>query len=538
VVALWAPLAAPARAADPEEAAAIPTPAELEAAGAVIGTIEIVNPDAFDPTDPKEDDWLFRAANALHPVTRAHVIERMLLFHSGEPFRARLLEESERILREQRYLYDAWIEPVRYQDGKVDVRVRTRDVWTLTPGLSFAREGGVNTYRVGIEDSNFLGFGKELTARYGKEIDRTEMLYRYRDPAVLGSRVVLEASYADNSDGYGRLLYAARPFYALDTRWAASGALSEDDRVVSLYDRGEVFAKFDQRTDFVELWGGIGGRSGRGVVARWRYGFTYDDRRFGPDPGGGAIPPEGIPEDRTLAYPWISVQWFQDRFGEVHNFDRLVRTEDLYLGEQFEVRAGWSDPAFGADDRRALGYFDWRRGAVVGGRLFWFAAARTSGRYGDGRTENWITRASARTLLRHAEHWAFVAQGSGEVARRLDPESQILLGGDTGLRGYPVRYARGDRKWLVSLEERLYTDIDLFRLLNVGAAAFVDVGHAWFDDDDAEDLGVLSNVGVGLRLGSSRSSRGAMLHVDFAVAIGAPDDVDDFQIAVSSRESF
>ena len=62
----------------------IPTFAELEAAGAVIGKIYINNQDIFDVDNPKEDGLVYRLANKLHNTTRPGVIRQSLLFNTGE----------------------------------------------------------------------------------------------------------------------------------------------------------------------------------------------------------------------------------------------------------------------------------------------------------------------------------------------------------------------------------------------------------------------------------------------------------------------
>lgn len=521
-------------AADP-----VPEDAVLEAAGAVIGEIEIDAQDIFNLDDPEENHWAFRAANFLHVSTRPAVVRSLLLFRSGDPYVGRLLRESERILRGQRYLYDAWIEPTRYENGRVDVRVRTRDVWTLTPGISFSRAGGENLWRIGIEESNLFGTGKEVTVRREENLDRTQVLYRYRDPGVAGSRVVLHAQYADNSDGYGRLLAVARPFYAQDVRWAVAARAFDDESTVSLYDRGEIFASFAQATRFLDGWYGVGERRPTGTVLRWKLGYTFEEKRFGPDPTGGLPPPDGVPSDRTLAFPWVGLETFQDRFVEVTDLDQIVRTEDLYLGSRLEARLGVSDPAFGAEGPTRL-VFDaaWRGGTPFDGNRYLLGRAAVSGRYGSGLTENLVIGGAGRAFLRHGRRWAFVAEASADVSRRLDPEFQIVLGGDTGLRGYPVRYARGDRRWLITLEERWYADAELLKLLHVGAAIFADLGRAWFESGEPEDLGVLKDVGVGLRLASSRSAQGAMLHVDVAVPLDGEREIRDVQVVIRGRDRF
>ena len=75
--------------------AALPNDSALEAAGARIGTITIKNDQIFDLDDPRENKRLYRVANSWHARTRADVIRAQLLFASGEPYRHRLLEETE-----------------------------------------------------------------------------------------------------------------------------------------------------------------------------------------------------------------------------------------------------------------------------------------------------------------------------------------------------------------------------------------------------------------------------------------------------------
>ena len=140
VMALGAGLAMPV-AAQPL-APAPPSFAELEALQARIGEVRVRTADPFDTANPKEDWTLYRWANALHIQTRASVVEDALLFKSGDRVSVAVIEETERLLRGTRYLYDVQIRPVAYQDGVVDIEVLTRDSWSLIPGVSVSRSGG------------------------------------------------------------------------------------------------------------------------------------------------------------------------------------------------------------------------------------------------------------------------------------------------------------------------------------------------------------------------------------------------------------
>lgn len=109
-----------------EASAPIPSFAELESAEATIGEIRVVTQNIFDTTDPQEDRLLFRWANALHVQTRPGVIRSALLLKSGQKLSLRAIEETERLLRRYRFLYDVQFRPVPYRNGVVDIEVLTR----------------------------------------------------------------------------------------------------------------------------------------------------------------------------------------------------------------------------------------------------------------------------------------------------------------------------------------------------------------------------------------------------------------------------
>ena len=139
--------------------------AALEASGAVIGNITLVRDNVFDLSQPGENSAFYRLANRLHRITQDSVIRSQLLIEPGDPYSARLLEESARILRRNRYLFDAKVTPTSVHDGEVDITVWTRDVWTLMPDVSFSRTGGEDKWRIGAIESNLLGWGTRIKAK-------------------------------------------------------------------------------------------------------------------------------------------------------------------------------------------------------------------------------------------------------------------------------------------------------------------------------------------------------------------------------------
>ncbi len=513
-------------------ASAIPSDQELLAGGAVIGEIYVRTQDIFDPSLEDEDKLLFNVANRLHMTTRPGVVERKLLFARGELYDPRRLHETARYLRSQSYLYDAQIKPVRYRNGRVDILVTTRDVWTLSAGAGLERTGGANTVQVNLEDSNFLGTGRKLEVKYSDDPDRSSQRFRFADTALFGTRAELRLWYSDNSDGHRQIFDLAKPFYALDSRWAAATKLLSDERQQKLYNQGDVVERFRHERTMAEVSGGLSkGLMGR-HARRWLVGYTYDRNRFSADQDSS----DGFELDgRTLSYPWIGFETVEDGYIETRNMDRLGRTEDFNLGTEMRGRLGFSSSAWGGDKDQAIFSFDVRSGWEPAADQTLLVTGRAGGRWGASGYENVSLGGELRYFLRtFGQHRLQIALRV-DAAWNLDPERQLLLGGDNGLRGYPRRFQDGDRRFLLSLEQRFYTNWELFNLIHAGGAVFIDAGRAWYDGR-GDDLGVLKDVGLGLRLSSSRSAKGTMVHLDVAYPLDG--DSDKIQWLVTSRETF
>jgi len=531
----------PALLAQPVPSPPIPSPAELEKSGAVIGAIAIQVNDIFDLKDPKENGRLYRLANKLHRTTRDKVIENQLLFKPGDRFSQRALDESARLLRKNRYLYNAEIRPVRYEDGRVDVVVATRDVWTLNAGVGLGRSGGANTTRVLVQDTNFLGTGKSLSFQRETNVDRTTTHFQYDDKALFGTHGTMSLGYSNNSDGKERFLYLAQPFYSLDSRRAAGLSASSEERVDSLYRLGHVDDRFSHQLDFFEIHGGLSNGLVNGWARRWTAGLTYQHDRFhlAADEPVPSILLGDLPGNRTLAYPWLAFDLVQDRYVEAKNLDQIQRTEDLHLGSQLHLSLGWASTAYGADRNAAVFEGSLNTGFKPAANQTLLFGSGLSGRWGSDGAENLFLSTSARYYWRDfGEHLFFITL-EGAVAHHLDPEVQLLLGGDTGLRGYPLRYQDGDARALLTVEQRFFTNYYPFRLIHIGGAVFFDAGRTWPGADGrAPNFGLLKDAGFGLRLSSSRSGLGNVVHLDVAFPLDGDNSIKRVQYLVRTKASF
>ena len=509
--------------------------------GATIGEVRIHNRPIFDTDKPGQDNALYRLLNWLNVSTWDSALASQLTFSSGDLFRAGDLAESERILRGRNYLTAAWVSPVRVCGDEVDVAVLVRDTWTLFPSAGISRSGGENTSTVGVSDPNFLGSGKSLAISRTRDADRTTTSFSAQDPNLFGSRWQADLGYENRSDGRGRSLSVRRPFFSEEALWSFGVQAAEDRREESLFFGGEKVSRFERDSASAGIWYGMALRTDGVAHSRLLTGYRFNEQRFGRVEG--EVSPEPLPEDRTLSYPWIGFQWQENRFHEAVNLTQLQRVEDVRDGIDFRTEVGYSTEQLGATEDRVVLVNQFSDSLVATNRNFADYQLSQSGHYrlDEHRVENLMATLRGRYFhggVERSTGWYTMLEFT--AARNLTVDRQLTLGGDNGLRGYPRHYQRGNRRFLGTLERRYFPDWYPFSLFRVGGVAFMDVGRAWFDDgrDNGPDEGVLTDLGVGLRLSSSRIEVDRMLHLDFAVPLDGDDSIDGFQVLLRGRTEF
>lgn len=516
---------------------ALPGFAEFEAAGARFGEIRVTAQDIFDLADPKEDKLLFRWANALHVQTRPEVIERALLFKRGDAVSARLVEETERLLRANRYLYDVQIRPVAAHDGVVDVEVLTRDTWSLDAGGRFGRQGGANSSGLQLREYNLLGSGVSVSLARSKNVDRSGTEFEVANPRLYGSWVSLAASHAVNSDGRRDALTVLRPFHALDARWAAGVSGVRDDRLDAVYEAGEIVAQYRHRSSQGEVFGGWSDGLVDGWARRTSVGLSVQDDAYAAEPGLAA--PTPLPNDRRRRGPFVRYELVEDRYERELNRNLIGRPEFFALGWASTLQLGWASTAMGSSANALLYSASVARGFEPMPEHTLIMAAKASGELAAGQARQQRFGMQLQYYLPQSPRRLFYAAASLDAVRAVDPGEALLLGGDSGLRGYPLRYRSGTRRALFTVEERFYTDLYVWRLFRIGGAVYADVGRAWGGDGgSALERGWLSNVGAGLRIVSARSAFSNVLHVDLARPLGATGEAGKTQFLIKSRTSF
>jgi hypothetical protein len=518
---------------------ALPSDAQLEKLHARVGKIEIHIIQVFDLSDPANNNWLFRTADILHVPTRASAVRAQLLFRAGDPYSRRLLDESARNIRaSSNFLREPVIRPVAYHDGVVDVEVITHDVWTLQPGVNFSRAGGANAFGFQVSDSNFLGTGKYLELGHSENVDRGSTYLHWQDPNINGSRWTDDLNYQANSDGTVWGMGLSHPFYSLETPHDIGIDAGNDHSVVQRYRLGHPYDSYDNAWRTGDFYLGDALLISSNWTDRLLLGWRVDESSFGKAPRHELLAP--LPQQRNLSYPFARMQWTRNNYVTLRNLALIARTEDVHLGLDASVGVGFASPIYGSDRSSLLVDSELADAWEIGKNQDLFLNGRLATRFEDGNLHDAIVTGSGNYYLRTSEYTRFFVNVAANIGHNLDGDHYFDLGGDNGLRGYPLRYQNGHQSALLSIEERLYTNYFLLRLVNLGAAAFFDMGRTWGSPlVGTPQLGLLKDIGVGLRLGNARSSFGSVIHIDAAVPLDRNgSDISRVQFLVSTQASY
>lgn len=517
----------------------------LTAQNPTISTITFQRNNVFD-LDEKGIFWLHRFANASHIISTEETIRDDLLFAQEAPLKLSELAETERLLRSRRYLRDAKVEVVSYcaKDNSVVVQVSTWDNWSLLPKIDLSSEGGETKYSLGITEDNLLGSGNQIQIDYAKDSERTGYLLGFASPNIFGSHWNTMLSYANNSDGENYQFGLQRPFYRLDSPWAFNIDLLKNKEQVTDYLLAERINEYDRTRNHIESWAGFKIAMDGQRIQRLLFGLTLEDVSFSEQ----ANTVLSLPAERNLSAIWLEYQLLQDDFYKLYNINQFNRVEDINAGWQVRLRLGYLQPWLGADEDGLQLSFKidkaWQLGPVT-----WLFSDLSYDRldWQNVRQELWHLALQVNHQLN--DHNSVMASISAERGRNLFADEALYLGGDSGLRAFPLYYQRGDNRMVATAEYRHYTDWNLWQIFDVGFAAFTDVGRSWgantrFDETsplqsraDVDDK-VLLGVGVGIRLLSSHSSRGTMVHLDLTRPVTDNPDISSWQWRATAKRRF
>ena len=524
-------------------------------------TIRSIKYDLRPIFDEPDLGTFYKTANSLKVTTKSKVLKREVLFHEGDKYDEFTVRESERQLREQRFLTKVKISGVADGDS-VDMMVTAQEAWTFVPQASFDAGGGSKKQSIGLADSDIFGYGKRAEILSRETDKRKELETVWDDPRVFGTKNRLLGAYFDRDDGQRFVGFVGRPFrYLLDKdSWTVD--VEDANTVGRLYENGEEDYIFRQNQRDIKARFGWAIGDAKVFVQRFFVGANslqsdfqqasqndYDVLSLDPSVVSNDI--GGLPQSRRYRGPTIGYQSIVPDYISMNYIDRFARVEDYNLGNETSADLFVAPRTLGSrgdsGQVSANESWGWKHSPLSFSRL---EAGGTS-RIQNNELEDSLLRAEYKYFNvlgdcffsdfffgRHT----LAANAFVDYGNRLDRDRQFLIGADSGLRGYSARAFSGDKRLSVSVEDRMHFVDEALKIISIGGAVFFDGGGT--SDNTVGDIintRFYSDVGAGLRLGFPKSSGGGVIRLDVAVPLrDGPDGTNEGspRFVVSAGQAF
>jgi hypothetical protein len=460
----------------------------------IIRAVEVRRLNVFGPAEA--NSFIPRLANKLHATTRAHVVQREILFRAGEPYDSATVQETARNLRTLGLFRRVLVDSVRSDSGLV-VRVVTGDGWSMRPMWGWSNVGSKSNRMLGIADNNFLGTGNYVALRFQWTPDRSAVTAQFRAPRLLPGRTGLQAQHQDRSDG--RLDFAAlsKPFYALSDRWSWSLAIDDRRNRILRFFNGSADARDSLQRRYTNGFGSSAWAlhaSSRGYL---RLGVSGQIRR---DNYAAEAAVDTLGRTVTGAFGGF-LQWRRARFVVSTGLQGFGREEDIDVGTAVGVGFNLTPDAFGYAENGIVPAVGIRTGFGRIGR-FVQLFANASGRFTSAGLDSGSVHLAGTTYLQPWPRHLLVLHAAHGWQRRPAPGAEFDLGLGLGPRAYRQHSFTGDRAFFTMAEYRYTLSEEFLKLSAVGLAGFVEYGGAWYHDTPRRTGW---DVGMGLRFGITRS---------------------------------
>jgi hypothetical protein len=496
----------------------------------------------FDESD-ESITFLHRWANAIHIETKIITLENEATFFIKKCTKTFAdMAEIERHLRSRKYLRDA---EVSTDENVEEITITTWDNWSLMPTVSFGRKGGMNTYSFGIKERNLLGLGIDTeiesyrnTQRSGYKLLATVPLFQKQNTSV-------KLSFADNNDGQQSSLFLHKMFAGFHTKTAYHLGFNEESRNDTLFQNDQDQSIFDHDISFKEAsyaWLNFNSDS---RLLRYRLGITQEKDSFSElsseQSSDLSSPPltNVKPEDRYLLYPWFAFEYIEKDFRKLTNVHLITQIEDFNHGWQLNSRLG-----IGNGNKESSAWTVWKMRVKKGfnlheNSLLLLDLTLANDIY-QQRDNRLLVRISGEYFYQLNKSWGFYLSNTNIVSKNQYLDQPVTMGGNTGLRGFPLQYQHGQDSIKLTSEIRYYPQINIFKLFDLAGVAFVDAGrtHGESTIKNIEE-GWLGSAGLGLRLHSPHSGGNyPIIHIDFAFPQSDNPDINRFEIKVQAKKSF
>lgn len=464
-------------------------------AGKTIGSISIERSQVFD----ENGNWLERAGNNTHMLTRERVIRRDLLFRTGDTLDPQLVVRNKQLLRSRSYIADVdiAIQTDTLDTTQVHLTVKTRDSWTISVDGALHSEGRT---MVGVSDANIFGWGnslKVMTNFSRKDFSYGGNMVEYEIPNLLGT--FYTADFAAGRDFYNSTLeLGMRKEFLRPTDYELGITYSDNKakRYMIEEDSSELVKERN-----LDVWGGYSHYL-RGIRSSVYLTGRYNYRRVSLRPPVAVDYNPALHDQDVLL---LGAGLYRERFYTANMVYGFGSREDLATGYKAELVSGYSWGEF--KDAMYLG-MSYETGGFS--RLGYIMGGVTLGSYIDLQSGMWRQSAvdvdlrwfSNLFLFRRSRIRQFLSFNYTQGWNRVGgSDESIRFTSENGLQALN-EYVIGTNRMIINTETVVFTPYQPlgFRIAFFGFADFGLLGYSpnIFKND------FFTSFGFGVRLRNER----------------------------------
>ncbi len=529
-----------------------------------IRSIQFDRRDAFvgSIAHTKAERKLFDFGNKLHIVSRESTIRHRLLFAEGSEATKTLLTETEKALRSEEFLADAILEAKSIDDSTCDIRVTTFDQFTTIPGGG-AKVLGLRASDVfqgrwsdiagsewlwwaGITESNLLGTGTKVGAAIRHDLERDTRELTFANKSLTSQKLQVSAYTAWLSDGDSLLFKIEKPLLSrTDTYAYALSASSAENSEKLYFDANrladlpsDLAAEKSGKAHVLRLFNRVAEQAiDLSLTRSFGYGlkvdvgpvFNYRDRY---NVGGLGVADTALlattplpssslsPEKRTDALLGLSLSLSQYAYQTARNYRNLKWNESVRTGWRLSTQAAMNQEWLGAANPdfhlvQEASYADaWNDRVYLEIGLSWQSFLMSDGNWHDGQADAWW-----EGQWKPAPVTSTVLTASWTHLVNTPQSRQLLLGEIDGLNGFPSYYFAGQARFLATAEQRLFPAFEFLTLVPA-FSAILSAGNTYPDYSVFDPADLHYSLGLGLRLGRSKSTQKIVQHINVVWPLG------------------
>ncbi len=247
-----------------------------------------------------------------------------------------------------------------------------------------------------------------------------------------------------------------------------------------------------------------------------------------------------LPNNRENSYPFVSIEYVQKDYRKLVNVNLINQIEDFNLGWHATALIG-TDISSSDFSPLALWQSSLSKGlqTTPSGYLFFNASFEGEFDSKQGADNRYLLTFSTEYFHQFSQRWGGYIKNANTITQRPFLDDPVALGDESGVRGYPLQYQHGSYAAQITIEARYYPHINIYKLFELGGAAFIDAGKA-FGNSPIENINqsVLTSVGLGARLYSTHSSEAQVIHFDIVKPLSGDSEVNSLEFRVTTKHSF